>query len=172
MKNIILNKDQKEILNNILKSEYSNKTKLKAKVVLLLNQNNTVKQIIKETKLSKRTIIYYKNGWINNKFSFIYKSSYKKSELEDYLHEIKTKFRQNIPNSFKEAAEIIKKEWNIQISPTQVRVFFIKHKLYTKHTAEKMKQIIEDSYLKTKSLIPPRNKHTISFIDKYSKWRN
>ncbi len=132
MVKIILNDKYIDMLERILKSDCSDKLKLKAKVILL-SQNKTIEQIINETKLSKRTIINYKNKWNENPFSFLHKNNYNRSKLYNYRNEIKQEFNKNIAQSYKEASERIKMMWNIQISSTQVRSFFNKNRLYTKN---------------------------------------
>lgn len=163
MKKVVLDKKYNEFLNNILKREFSTKKRLKAKVILLLSENKCIKQIIDETKLSKRTIINYKNRWNKENLLFIHKNNYNKSILEKHLSEIRTEFNENIANSFKDAAKRIKKMWNIQISPTQVRVFFIKHKLYTKNTIYK-KDIpkFNSVYLSSQIEINEQQKNVVS----------
>ena len=87
---INLDRKYKDLLTNItLKKTYSASTraKKKAKVILLKSEGKKIKEIMKETKLCKRTIINYVQEYNNPNPSiggmrFIHKNKYKTSSLK------------------------------------------------------------------------------------------
>ena len=87
-KNLIkLSENEIQLLNHILIDERtSKKAKLKAKVILLKANGESISNIINETKLSKRSIINYTNQYINahNKAAFLHYRKCNQSELYNH----------------------------------------------------------------------------------------
>lgn len=139
---INLDYNRKVLLNNItLKQTYSAspKAKIKAKVILLKSEGNSIKEIMKETKLSKRTIISYISDYNNpdkdiGGLRFIHKNEYKDSSLEKIKEPLLEEFKIHPPISYKEASKRIMKLFNITISESATRAYLNKHKIYTKRS--------------------------------------
>ena len=134
---INLNIEDKRYLEQLINYKNNNpKTKLKAKVILLKSLKKDIATIMKETKLSKRTIINYTNEYINsvNKRHFFFKNNYKKSELSKHTSTILKEFRENPPITYKEATLRVEQLVDVKRSETQVRKFLNKYKIYTKRT--------------------------------------
>lgn len=130
-----LSEHDKTILNNIINSDKATKrSKQKSMVILLKSEGKSIKYIMDNLKISKRTVINYTNKWKTLKFSFIHGQHYQKSELEKYTNEIKNDFLNNIAESYREASVRIYNLYGIRRSIPQIRVYFIKHNLYTIQT--------------------------------------
>lgn len=133
-KNIVLDRKDKLYLEHVRDDKYgNNRKKRKAKVILSKAKKKSIKEIQKETGLSKRTIISYTNDYIKYKKFFVQQYRYKRSRLynnPDIIHY----FKENIPKSYREASKIISKNFNINISPNATRLFLEKHKIYTERT--------------------------------------
>lgn len=148
---IKLDHNRKDLLKKIiLKQTYSasNNAKKKAKVILLKSEGKKIKEIMKETKLCKRTIINYVQEYNNPNPSiggmrFIHKNKYKTSSLkitnENGDNILLEEFKKNPPLSYKEASERIKKLFNITASESATRDYLNKHKIYTKRSQRTFK---------------------------------
>lgn len=150
-----LDYSSKKQLNNVIsKKNYrsSARAKKKAKVILLKSEGKSIKEIMKETKLCKRTIISYVKQYNepnrDGGMRFIHKNEYKKSSLiitdkegEDILLD---EFKKNPPISYKEASERIKRLFNITISESATRAYLNKHDIYTKRSKKPIRNINTD----------------------------
>ena len=89
--------------------------RLKAEVLWLRYQNKTNSEIVNKTGLCKRTVINYINNFRNYNLinDFICSNKYKKSSL-DGVKNLLDEFRNNQPNSYREASERIKTKFNIK----------------------------------------------------------
>ena len=150
---INLDYNRKVLLNNItLEQTYSAspKAKIKAKVILLKSEGNSIKEIMKETKLSKRTIVSYISDYNNpNKniggLRFIHKKNYKISVLEKIHATLLEEFKLHPPISYKEASERINKLFNIIISESATRAYLNKNSIYTKRSKKPIRNINTES---------------------------
>ena len=139
-----LDSKNKKILKRITKAEYGIKprAKKKATVILLKSEGKSIKEIQKETKLCKRTIISYIKDYNNpdknvGKMRFIHKYAYKVSSLEKVTNSdgenlVLNEFHESSPKSYREASERIHKMFGISISESATRVYLNKHEIYTK----------------------------------------
>ena len=155
---IKLDNNRRDLLKKIiLEQTYSasNKAKKKAKVILLKSEGKSIKEIIKETNLCKRTIINYVQEYNNMNcdvggMRFIHKNKYKSSSLKitnvDGDNILLAEFKRKPPLSYKEAAERIKKIFNIAISESATRAYLNKHKIYTKRSKKIIKITNNYSY--------------------------
>lgn len=150
---IYLDNNRKVLLNNItLKQTYSASTraKKKAKVILLKSEGKSIREIMKETKLSKRTIISYIKEYNNpdrciGGMRFIHKNKYKVSSLQRIGEPLLEEFKINPPISYKEASTRITKLFNIAISESATRAYLNKHKIYTKRSKKPIRFVDETS---------------------------
>ena len=111
---------------------------LKIKVILLRDDDKTIEYIIKETKLSRRTIIYYTNKYLDNNRFFVIAQNRCKSVLE--INNVKSIFLGDEPPlSYREAKERVLKIFNIDISTTQIRNYLNKNGIYTVHSNHKLR---------------------------------
>lgn len=137
---INLNSKDIDLLNRILSSKSSkSKAKLKAKVILMRHQDKSITDIMKETKLSKRTIINYTNKYMECKSIGLYchrVDDYRKSELYNFKNKIKEEFNVRPPLTYKEAVARVEIITGIRRSETQIRNFLNKNDIYTSHTRE------------------------------------
>lgn len=115
---------------------------------MLKSEGKSIKEIMKETNLCKRTIINYVQEYNNMNrdvggMRFIHKNKYKSSSLKitnvDGDNILLAEFKRKPPLTYKEASERIKKIFNIAISESATRAYLNKHKIYTK----KSKRIIK-----------------------------
>ena len=113
--------------------------KRKAKTILLKVQGKSINEIIKETKLSKRTIEYYFSRYKDNPTSFLHLIKYKKSMLSSIRDDLIEEFKTYPPLSYKEAIERINDKWNIKISETQTRTMLNKYGIYTINSRQHIK---------------------------------
>ena len=132
---------QKDKLQRLINPEYklnvSERAKRKAKVILLRAQEKSIKEIINETGLCKRTIISYVKEYSNPDLTiggmrFIHKNDYKISSLKG-VQGLLDDFRITPPETYREAKDRIKKLYNITISESAVRAYLNKNenKIYT-----------------------------------------
>lgn len=138
---IKLDAKQIRILNNIPKDiTISKRVKTKVKVILLRNEGKSIKEIMAETHLCKRTIISYIIDFKNpdpriGGYRFIHKNNYKQSSLNinddngDNL--IIKEFKMSEPKSYKAFATRLKELYDISISESAIRRYLNKHLLYT-----------------------------------------
>ena len=89
-KKIKLDEKRVKMLKRISNPDYNLNQRVakKAQVILLAHKGKRIKEIMKETNLSKRTIINYTNEYINpdpniGGMHFIHRNDYKKSSLKD-----------------------------------------------------------------------------------------
>lgn len=150
---IILDQKRKNLLKQITSnSNYTSsvKAKKKATVILLKAKGKSIKDIMEETKLSKRTIINYVNEYNNpNKniggLRFIHKKNYKISVLEKIHATLLEEFKLHPPISYKEASERINKLFNIIISESATRAYLNKNNIYTKRSKKPIRNINTES---------------------------
>lgn len=135
----------------------SARAKRKAKVILLRHEGKSIKDIMEETKLCKRTIISYVKEYNNpdpkiGGMRFIHKNEYKISSLNIFNNDgenvVLKEFRENPPSSYREASERIKNLFNITISESATRAYLNKKKIYTENS---MKPIYDDSDLENEN---------------------
>ena len=147
-----LDHTRKKLLNNVIsKKNHSSsaRAKKKAKVILLKSEGKSIKDIMKETKLCKRTIISYVKQYNepnrDGGMRFIHKNEYKSSSLiitnKDGENILLDEFKKNPPISYKEASERIKKIFNITISESATRAYLNKHDIYTKRSKKPIRNI-------------------------------
>lgn len=149
---INLDYNRKVLLNNItLKQTYSAspRAKKKAKVILLKSEGKSIKEIMKETKLCKRTIISYIKEYNNpdryiGGMRFIHKNKYKVSSLQKIGNSLLEEFNLHPPLSYKEASGRIKRLFNITISESATRAYLNKHDIYTKRSKKPVRNINTD----------------------------
>ena len=153
---ITLDQKQKILLKRVtLKSNYSSsaRAKKKAKVILLKSEGKSIKEIMKETKLCKRTIINYVKEFNDSnrdidKMRFIHKNNYKTSSLKiankNGNNILLNEFKTNPPSSYKEASGRIKRLFNITISQSATRAYLNKHNIYTKRSKKPIRNINTD----------------------------
>lgn len=150
---ITLDQKRKNLLKQITSnSNYTSsvKAKKKATVILLKAKGKSIKDIMEETKLSKRTIINYVNEYNNpNKniggLRFIHKKNYKISVLEKIHATLLEEFKLHPPISYKEASERINKLFNIIISESATRAYLNKNSIYTKRSKKPIRNINTES---------------------------
>ena len=123
-------KEKKQLTNMMEYQGNSLSLRNKAKVILMRARRASIPEVMKETKLSKRTIINYENKYLEDKRFFI-RNNYKKSDLINHKNVIIQEFRERPAKSYKEATSRIKELFGIERSITQVRVFLNKHNVYT-----------------------------------------
>ena len=129
-KNILnISSKEKELLMRLINSSEAELKKLKVKVILLRNEGTPIKDIIKDTGLSKRTIINYTNMYKKNPRFF----HQKPKRLKSILQEIST-----LPNIY---IVIIINEYGIYLSITQVRNYLIRNHIYSEHTKAPIKEL-------------------------------
>ena len=155
MKRQMINLDRKykDLLTTItLKKTYSAsaRAKKKAKVILLKSEGKSIKEIMKETKLSKRTIISYIKEYNNpdrciGGMRFIHKNKYKVSSLQRIGEPLLEEFKIHPPISYKEASTRITKLFNVSISESATRAYLNKHKIYTKRSKKPIRIVDETS---------------------------
>lgn len=140
---IELNSKERDSLEQFLKywkDVDSNRAKaiaLKIKVILLRDDNKPIEYIMKETGLSKRTIIYYTNKYLNNNRFFVIAEKKCKSILE--INNVKSIFPDDKPPlSYREAKERILKKFNINISTIQIRNYLNRNGIYTIRSNHKL----------------------------------
>lgn len=140
---IILNSKDRKSLETIYtnwKNQNGNRAKkiaLKIKVILLRDDDKPIDYIIKETGLSKRTIINYTKNYLDDDRFFVRKENKCKSILE--TKNVKNIFPSDAPPlSYREAKERILKEFNIDISIIQVRNYLNKNKIFTSRSNHKL----------------------------------
>ena len=136
MKEIKIKIDSKRLnlLKNIIENDSVRQiSKRKANVILLKAEGKNTKTIHEITGISKRTIIYYLNGYINEELRYIHRNEYKKSILKQG-GKIEEEFQNSPPLSYKEAAKRIEKIYNIHISESACRRYLNKHNIFTKRS--------------------------------------
>lgn len=127
-------KDKKQLVKITSCNENKQLYRNKAKVLLLRANGKPIEYIAKETNLSERTINNYILEYIEYEKTptsisrFIIKNNYKNSRLKDFYN-TKQCFISNPPKSYREAADISKKELGITISESTIRRYFIKNKI-------------------------------------------
>lgn len=139
---IKLNFKQKNKLEYIISNNNYNvrpKAKVKAKVILLKAEGKSINEIIKETKVSKRTIINYVKEYNNynndiDRMLFFHKNNYKCSYLNTIKPSLLEEFKNNPPITYKEATLRIKQLYTINISESAVRRYLNKHYIYTSNS--------------------------------------
>lgn len=150
---IKLNNEQEKRLKNIIdtKSIKDSKIKKRAKVILLRNENKSVKEIMQTVGFSKGIVIKCLKTFLEKGVSGIYwPPKYKHSSLEKLKDKIQTEFKQNPFLTYKEASERIEHLYGIKISESATRRFFLKNKITTSQ-----KTILEE--LKDKIIIDFKN---------------
>lgn len=126
------NKQTRERLEYIKNNSENKKARKKATVILLKYDNKSIKEIIDETYLSKRTIINYYYNYLKDGIKFIHsKGNYAKSSLSS-IKGFYDEFDERPPQTYKEASERIKKLYNITISESATRRYLNKIDIYTK----------------------------------------
>ena len=127
----------KKHLENITRcDEHKELYKNKAEVILLRSNNWSINDIIKKVGLSKRTVNNYIKDYVQHtKLSsninlFIFSNNYKNSRLRD-INKISEEFRENPPSSYKEAKIRAKNLFEIEISESTIRRYFIAKKIKT-----------------------------------------
>lgn len=139
--------DSKELslINRIIESSSTSvtpKAKSKATVILMRHQGKDINSIIKQTKLSKRTVINYTNQYVNAKSKgmfFHYRGERNQSELINFIDEIRNEFDRKPPLTYKQAVDRVEMVTGIRRSETQIRNFLNKNNIYTDHTRAKLK---------------------------------
>ena len=138
MKKIRFDIKTKNILERISRNPYNKKLyKNKANTLLMLANGHSVNEISKELKLSRRTIYYYidmcdnRDNTISTLRSFIFQNNYKRLRFSD-CKTLAEYCRENPPKSYKEAVAIAKNQFNITISESTVRRYFIRFKVKLK----------------------------------------
>ena len=149
---IKLNIKEKEFLENVIShatiNHLSKEKIIKIKVILMRNDNKTINDIIKETKLSKRTIINYTNRYLdNNRF---FSRVYLKNESELSKQNVYKIFLNEPPLSYREAKERIYNVFHIDRSIIQVRNYLNRKNIYTVRSNHKL-SYNERRKLKTKT---------------------
>lgn len=134
-KNLInLSIKEKKYIDNLINHNKNSRVQLRAKVIFLKSLRNDINTIMKETGLSKRTIINYTNEYVNSGYSrqFFFKSNYNKSELNKYKELLVNEFKEKPPLSYSEGTFRIEKLTGIKRSQTQVRKFLNNKRIYTR----------------------------------------
>ena len=129
-------------------SQSSKWAKKKSNVILLLSDGRNIRDVIKETNLSKRTIINYENGYLSKGFNYIHdRSKYKKSILNDVkvldsnnnVEKLSYYFKKYPPKTYKKAQKDIEEKFNVIISESATRAYLNKNKIYTSESIAKQK---------------------------------
>lgn len=139
---IKLNYKQKNQLEYIISDNNHNvrpRVKVKAKVIILKAAGKSINEIVKETNLSKRTVINYVKEYnsSNNdmdRMRFFHKNNYKCSSLNIINHSLLKELKNNPPVTYKEATIHIKQLYNINLSESAVRRYLNKHNIYSSNS--------------------------------------
>ena len=137
-----LSESDLQYLNTVIENKnelYNERTIRRAKAIKMWNygKGKPYNEIICETGFSRRTLQYlFKNVKQKDIFEINYKK-YPKSKLDivkdvndDYIYNFFKK-KENIPSTYKEATETIKKYFYVSISESAVRRYLQKHEVFT-----------------------------------------
>ena len=109
----------------------------KIKVILMRDDNKSIDYIIKETGLSKRTIINYTNAYLKDNRFFVVSKKKCQSILE--IKNVKSIFTdEEPPISYREAKDRIKVRFKIDISVIQVRHYLNRNGIFTARSNHKL----------------------------------
>lgn len=109
----------------------------KIKVILMRDDNRSIDYIIKETGLSKRTIINYTNAYLKDNRFFAVSKKKCQSILE--IKNVKSIFTgEEPPMSYREAKDRIKEKFKIDISIIQVRHYLNRNGIFTARSNHKL----------------------------------